>query len=92
MTHPSPNYKNKYYPLIQPIVIPRRGDIPETTYSYLYIHQVDSYLSEVGDVDFVLQVAEYNELKNQLLVDEFRLGGLRIFERAEENMIEMWRP
>jgi hypothetical protein len=52
MAHPSNNPDLKYYELLEPIVIPAKDDVPETTYTHLYIRRPDPYRAHVGDVDF----------------------------------------
>lgn len=39
LTQDEGNFNQKYYRFLKPIVIPAKGDIPETTYTYLYIRQ-----------------------------------------------------
>lgn len=48
LTLPSDNPNQKYYQLHNPIVISAEGDIPETTYTYLYIRKPDPYRYQVG--------------------------------------------
>ena len=40
---PSDDPNQKYFELYEPIVIPSQGDIPETTYTHLYIRKPDIY-------------------------------------------------
>lgn len=91
LTESEPSYKGKYYPLKEPITFPEKDGIPATTYEYLYIRQVDPYRSQVGDVDFVMPAGAFAEYKSRLVTGEFR-DGARVFERPEENMIELWLP
>lgn len=54
LTELSDNSDQKYFKLHEPLVIPQQGDIPETTYTYLYIRKPDPYRHHVGDIDFFL--------------------------------------
>jgi len=91
LTEPADNLNQKYYRLYKPIVIPAEGDVPETTYTYLYIRKPDPYRSHVGDVDFFLEPEKYAELKQSLL-DGKVIKGARIFERPDPDMIELYDP
>lgn len=91
MTEPSDNPDQKYFKLHEPIVIPSQGDIPETTYTYLYIRKPDPYRHHVGDVDFYLENDEYTKLK-QALANGKEVHGARIFPRADLDMIELYDP
>jgi hypothetical protein len=91
LTYEAPNYNGKYFQLKTPIVIAPQGDIPGATYDFLYIRKVDPYRYQVGDVDFMMSPEEHADLKATLHVDEFS-NGARIFGRAEDNMIELWKP
>lgn len=91
LTYPAPNYNGKYYPLKHPITFPEQDGVPAATYEYLYIRQADPYRSQVGDVDFVMPHDRFEKLKAGLVTGEFRHGA-RLFERPEENMVELWLP
>lgn len=91
MTEASDNLNQKYFRLHEPITIPAKGDIPETTYTYLYIRQPDPYRAQVGDVDFFLSTEEYATLK-QSLEDGKKVKGARIFPRADLDLIEFYNP
>src|SRR3990167_10217554 len=66
LTEESDNLNQKYFRLYNPIEIPAQGDVPETTYTYLYIRRPDPYRAQVGDIDFVLEKKNYQELKKLL--------------------------
>ncbi len=85
----SENWNQKYYRLLEPIVIPARGEVPEAIYTYLYIRRPDPYRAQIGDIDFVLGEEKYKELKNSLLKGE-KVKGARIFERPELDMVELY--
>lgn len=89
LTKPSDNLDQKYFELHEPIVIPAIGDIPETTYTYLYIRKPDIYRGQVGDIDFYLEQPEYDTLKQSLL-DGKQIPGARIFPRNDLDMIELY--
>lgn len=91
ITKPSGNPNQKYFELYEPIVIPAEGDVPETTYTHLYIRKPDIYRAQVGDIDFYLEQPEYDRLK-QSLVDGVKLKGARIFPRNDLDMIELYDP
>lgn len=88
---PSDDPGQKYFELIEPIVISAQDDVPETTYTHLYIRKPDIYRAQVGDVDFYLEQSEYNELK-QSLIDSKHVVGARVFPRNDLDMIELYDP
>jgi hypothetical protein len=85
------NWNQKYYRLHEPIIIPAKGDIPEATYTHLYIRRADPYRAQVGDADFVLKPEKFAPLKQSLL-DGVELKGARAFDRPELDMIELHDP
>lgn len=91
LTAESPNYKDKYFPLHEPIFISEKDGIPGATYNFLYIRRVDPYRSQVGDIDFVMPAEEHEALKGKLNTETF-VNGARFFGRPAENMIELWDP
>lgn len=91
ITESSDNVNQKYFRLHEPIVIPAEGDVPETTYTYLYIRRPDPYRHHVGDVDFYLTEDEYKQLKQSLLAGKV-LKGARVFDRADLDMLELYDP
>lgn len=91
ITEPSDNLNKKYFPLYEPITISAQGDIPETTYTHLYIRKPDPYRAQVGNVDFILEEPNYSELKNSLL-DSSQIKGARVFPRGDLDMIELYDP
>src|SRR3989344_5502113 len=91
LTEPSDNPNQKYFVLLKPIVISAQDDIPETTYTHLYIRKPDPYRHHVGDVDFYLEPKEYQALKASLLSGKEMLGA-RVFDRADLDMIELYDP
>jgi len=91
LTEESDNINQKYFKLHNPIVIPAKGDVPETTYSYLYIRKPDPYRYHVGDDDFYLKPDEYTQLK-QSMIDGKKIKGARVFDRPDLDMIELYDP
>lgn len=91
LTEESDNVNQKYFRLHEPIVIPAEGDIPETTYTHLYIRQPDIYRAQTGDVDFVMDSERYQKTKASLQAGEV-IPGARIFPRADLDMIELYNP
>jgi len=91
LTETSDNVNQKYFRLHKPIVIKPEGDIPETTYTYLYIRKPDPYRFHVGDVDFYLEQDAYTKLKNEMLAGKV-VAGARVFDRPDLDMIELFDP
>lgn len=91
LTESSDNEDQKYFRLHEPIIIPAEDDIPETTYTYLYIRRPDPYRHHVGDVDFYLEQEKYDELK-QVMLNGKKLKGARVFDRVDLDMIELYDP
>ena len=81
----------KYFKLHAPIVIAAEGDVPETVYEFLYIRRPDPYQHQVGELDFVLEQAEYDTLKAAMLAGK-KVPGARVFERPDLDMIELYNP
>jgi len=92
MTENTGNLSQKYFKLHEPIIIPAEGDVPETTYTYLYIRRPDPYRAQVGDVDFYLAPEEYQDLKQAMLAGTKTLPGARVFDRPDLDMIELYDP
>ncbi|OGJ01520.1 hypothetical protein A3G98_00270 [Candidatus Nomurabacteria bacterium RIFCSPLOWO2_12_FULL_37_8] len=91
LTEKSDNFNQKYFRLHEPITIPANGNVPETTYTYLYIRRPDQYRAQVGDLDFVLDDEKYKELKNSLPKGK-EINGAKIFDRPDLDMIELSDP
>ena len=91
LTEQSDNINQKYFLLKKPIVIAKKGDVPETTYTHLYIRKPDPYRHHVGDLDFYLEVGEYEKLKESLLKGK-KVEGARVFDRPDLDMIELFDP
>lgn len=91
LTEASENFNQKYFRLHNPIVIPAEGDVPETTYEFLYIRQPDPYRHHVGDIDFYLEETEYAGLKKRIEGGE-AIPGARIFPAPRLDMIELFDP
>jgi hypothetical protein len=78
---------NKYFCLHKPITIAAEwGDIPKTTYTYLYVRRPDEQKPQVGDVDLVLDGEEFEKLKNEV-VGKKVVDGVEMFYRPDLNMI-----
>jgi 8-oxo-dGTP diphosphatase len=92
LTQPSDNSNQKYYKLREPIIIPASGDIPETTYTHLYIRNLDPtpYGKYKGDVDFVIEQEEYKELKER--VGKGEIKGAEIYNRPGWDNIQLTDP
>lgn len=91
LTEASDNVDQKYFRLHEPIIIHAEDDVPETTYTYLYIRKPDPYRHHVGDVDFYLEESEYRKLKEEMITGK-QVKGARVFERPDLDMIELYDP
>lgn len=91
LTEPSDNPNQKYFKLHKPIVISVKDGIPAAVYTHLYIRKPDPYRAQVGDVDFILDSNAYADLKQELQEGE-QVKGVRLFERPELDMIELYDP
>ncbi len=91
LAKPSDDPNQKYFELLEPIIIPTQNDIPDTTYTHLYIRRPDIYRSQTGDVDFYLEQPEYYSLKKGLESGKV-ITGARLFPRQDLDMIELYDP
>lgn len=93
LTEPSDNPNQKYYQLRKPIVILAKDDVPEATYTHLYIRKPDPAPEGryTGDIDFVLDDAQYTKFK-QSLIDGAVIKGVHIYDRPGWDMIELSDP
>jgi len=91
LTEATGNINQKYFRLKSPIVILAKGNVPKTTYTYLYIRKPDPYRHHVGDIDFYLELKKYRKLKQEMLNGR-KVKGARIFERPDLDMIELYDP
>lgn len=91
LTEPSDDPNQKYFKLHEPMVIPASGDVPETTYTHLYIRKPDPYRHHVGDIDFYLDSEAYQKLRSSLSYGEI-IPGARIFPRNDLDMVELYDP
>ena len=89
MTVQSDNVNQKYFRLHEPIVIPSKGDVPETTYTYLYIRRPDPtpYGRYKGDVDFILSDTDYLGLKKRVIKGEVK--GAEIYDRPGWDTVQI---
>ncbi len=91
LTAKSDNLNQKYFRLYKPIVIASKDDIPETTYTHLYIRRPDQYRAQVGDVDFMVDNEKYTKLK-EALMEGRHVNSVTIFNRPDLDMIELSDP
>jgi hypothetical protein len=91
LTEPSDSPNQKYYRLLEPIIVLAKDDIPETIYTHIYIRKPDPtpYGQHTGDIDFVLNNSEYIELK-QSLKNGVAIKGARIYDHPAQDMIELY--
>jgi hypothetical protein len=92
LTDLSESVYGKYFRLHTPIVIPAKDDIPETTYTYLYIRKPDPNKSEVGDIDFYLEPEKYTEFKQSLHDGKIVKGARVLPNRPDLDLIELYNP
>lgn len=90
ITIPSDNPNQKYFPLREPLVLPAIEDLPQATYSYLYIRKPASDSPELGDIDFVLNPNEYTRFKK--LVLEGKVKGAEVYNKPGWDNIEVRDP
>lgn len=91
LTDASINWNQKYFRLYTPIVISAKGDIPKTTYTYLYIRKPDVTHLQVGDLDFYMKTEPFTTLK-QSLFEGKHLKGASILNRPDLDLIELSVP
>jgi len=91
ITYPSDNPNQKYFELKIPIIIRSSGDVPEATYTHLYIRKPHINSPEAGDIDFVLPVSEYLQLKRRITNGE-KIEGASIYDRPGWDNIEIRNP
>lgn len=91
LTIASDNWNKKYFRLKKSIVIPAKGNIPETTYTYLYIRKPDDDHQQVGDLDFRLDPKKYDELKKALR-DGKTIPGVTIMDRPDLELLRLSDP
>ncbi len=90
LTDLSTSVYSKYFKLHEPIFIPAKGDIPKTTYSYLYIRKPDANKPQVGDMDFYLEPDKYGQLKQSLLDGKVIKGARVLPNRPDLDLIELY--
>ena len=88
LTKSSDNSDQKYFELHEPIIVPEKDGVPETTYTHLYIRRVDPYRAQVGDIDFVMESVKYDEMKKSLSGGK-KIDGLRIYPGDHLDMLEL---
>lgn len=94
LTFTSKNPDQKYFQLKVPITcIIENNDVPEMTYTHLYIRKPDltSYGKYLGDVDFVLSPKEYKILKDKVK-DGKAAPGMEIYDRTGWDTIQITNP
>ena len=82
----------KYFKFHTPVTIPAKDDIPETTYSYLYIRKPDPDKPQVGDLDFSLEPEKYAQLKQSLHEGKIIKGAKILPNRPDLDLIELSDP
>lgn len=91
LTDLNDNWNQKYYHLNNPITFSAKDEIPETTYTYLYIRRPDIEKPQVGDTDLVLEKDIFTELKDQSLRGK-QVNGVELFYRPDLDMIRLSSP
>ncbi len=88
LTDKTVNWNQKYYLLHNPITIPAKDKIPETTYTFLYIRRVDPEKPQVGDADLVLEKDKFIELKNSCSENK-TIHGVDLHYRPDLDMVKL---
>ena len=91
LTIPSTNPDQKYFTLIEPILIEQIDSIPATEYKYLYIRKPKIDSPQVGDIDFYFEDTEFELLKQAILAGKVYKNA-RIYDRPDLNVIEIFDP
>ena len=86
LVKPSDNPNQKYFQLIEPIVIDDTEELPGTTLSWLYIRKPSPDSPESGDVDYTMSETDYVQLKEQ--VNEGKIKNASIYVRPGWDMVE----
>jgi len=88
IANPSDNPAQKYLELKKPLVFSYKDT--DSTYNFLYVRAPAADSPEAGDVDFVLNQAEYTELKRR--VSQAGVAGASVYERPGWDMVEIRNP
>jgi hypothetical protein len=86
LVHPSDNPNQKYFQLVEPIVIEATGELPGTTLSWLYIRKPSPDSPKSGDVDYTLSQADYDKFKAE--VSAGKIKDASIYVRPGWDMVE----
>lgn len=89
LTDKTKSVYGKYFLLHSPFVIPVQDDIPQATYTYLYIRKPDINKPHAGDVDFYMEPEQYTALKTSLLEGTIK-PGMRVLDRTDLDLIELY--
>ncbi|MCA9389926.1 hypothetical protein KC571_00830 [candidate division WWE3 bacterium] len=91
-TEPSDNPNRKYFKLIEPITVLTEDSIPEANYTYLYIRQPDPspYGNHTGDIDFILEQDDYDELKKR--IKQNPVAGVQMYDRPGWDTLQITNP
>lgn len=85
------HFNNKYFQLIEPIIIPIEDGMPETTYEFMYVRRADPYRGQVGDVDFVMDPKKFAEFVGSLKAGK-QVPGARIIQTSGLDLVELYDP
>ena len=66
MTDTSDAPFEKYFKSRESIIVNKKDGTVGATFTHLYIRKLDPYRHHIGDVDFILEKVEYNELKESV--------------------------
>lgn len=91
LVFPSKNPDQKYFTLMEPILIEQIDSIPATEYKYLYIRKPRIDSPQVGDIDFYFEDQEFEIIKQSILAGKVYKNA-RIYDRPDLNMIEILNP
>lgn len=90
LVRPSDNPDQKYFQLIEPIIIDGTDELPGATLSWLYIRKPSEDSPEAGDVDYTMSEMDYEALKKR--VERGGVKNASIYVRPGWDMIEFRSP
>lgn len=91
ITHPSTNPEQKYFALLDPIMVSASGSVPTGTYTHLYIRRPAGDSPERGDIDFVVDHERLAALQRNIRRGQGPIGA-RLYALDDLEMIELAGP
>lgn len=87
LVKPSDNPDQKYFHLIEPIMIEDTDEFPGAILTWLYIRKPSEDSPESGDVDYTMSEDDYERLKAQVNAGEIKNAS--IYARPGWDMVEL---